>query len=81
MGVGTDDEVAKLSNADKVAKLQSSVVKAVAGIGIQPDQIPAASAGIGATGSGAKTMARAEFVKLTPKAQMEYCNRGGKITE
>jgi uncharacterized protein (DUF3084 family) len=81
MGVGTDEEVAKLSNADKVAKLQSSVVKAVAGIGIKPDQIPAASAGVGATSSGSKTMARADFAKLSPSGQMEFCKRGGKITE
>jgi chromosome segregation ATPase len=44
MGVGTDEEVAKLSNADKVAALQKSVTKAVASIGVTPAAIPSASA-------------------------------------
>jgi NTP pyrophosphatase (non-canonical NTP hydrolase) len=62
MGVGTDEEVAKLSNPDKVAKLQSSVVKAVAGIGIKPDEIPAASAGSANAPSKSGVMAKLEKI-------------------
>jgi len=67
------------THAEKITALQDAVSTTLAKLNVDPKSIPAGKPG--ATGKESKTISRAEFGKLNPAAQSEFCKTGGKITE
>lgn len=76
-GVADEAGVKEISTVEKIAALKKSVVKAVASVGVSTEKIPAS----GANDAGEKTVTRAQFTSLSPKEQMAFCKRGGKIQD
>ena len=65
----------------KIAALQAAVATTLAKLNVQPGTVPAPAAQQGAAAGDVKVKARAEFLKMPARAQMEFMRAGGKITD
>lgn len=75
---------AGISIGDKFKAYQGGVTKAFAKLNLPNTMLPAAPNVVKpgqATGGTSNTMARADFFKLAPQAQLDFVKANGKITE
>ncbi|MEY4386227.1 MAG: hypothetical protein RLY20_1510 [Verrucomicrobiota bacterium] len=69
----------KLDATGKVVALQTATNNAIAQTGVDLTALP--SGGAPAKSAGPKTMKRADWSNLPPKAQAEFFRNGGNLTE